>query len=62
MTKPKLHELTPLERKRIARPKECEKLSGVSWDTLKRAHGDKIKHISERCSGMTIEDLLQLND
>jgi hypothetical protein len=58
----KLDQLTPLQRKRIARPKECEELSGVSWDTLKRAHPDWVIRISERCSGMHVENLLQLKD
>src|SRR5262245_50130231 len=54
--------LSPLERNRIARPKECEKLSGVSWDSLKRARPDAVVQISERCVGMRVADVLQLKD
>jgi hypothetical protein len=50
--------LTALELNRIAPPKECEKLSSASWDTLKRAHPDKVVQISPRREGMRVGDAL----
>jgi hypothetical protein len=44
----------PLEWLRIARLDECERLSGVSEDPLRREHGDKIIRISPHCSGMRV--------
>jgi hypothetical protein len=38
--------LSPLELHRIARMEEASHLSGVSEDTLRRHHSDKIVHMS----------------
>jgi hypothetical protein len=52
--------LSLLELRRIAPPEECERFTGVSWPTLKRAHPDKVRRISERRFGMRVGDLLEI--
>ena len=56
----KLPELTPLEMNRIARMPEAERLSGVSEDSLKRNHSDKIIRLGPRAIGMRVGHCLQL--
>jgi hypothetical protein len=51
-----------LELQRIAPLSEASRLSGVSVDTLKRHHGDKIIKISDRRNGMRVKDALLLNE
>jgi hypothetical protein len=55
-----LPQLSPLELNRIARMPECERLSGISEETLERHHPDKIVHLSPRCKGMRVGDALML--
>jgi hypothetical protein len=55
-----IEKLSPLELLRVAPMPECEHLSGASEDTLERAHGDKIVHISERRKGMRVIDALMI--
>ena len=50
----------PVELLRIVEPHEAERLSGVSWDTLKRRHADKIVRMSERRVGMRVGHALML--
>lgn len=57
-TKPK-HDI---ELDRIASPEECERLRGVSWDTIRRTDPDKIVHMSARRVGMRIRHALMLDD
>jgi hypothetical protein len=52
--------LTLLERKRIAGPKECERITRLSWQTIKRQHRDKIVYLSKRRPGISVEDLLKI--
>ncbi len=54
--------LTALELARIASMSEAEKLSGLSEDSLKRHHGDKIIHLSPKRRGMRVRDALLLSD
>ena len=50
----------PVEMLRIAEPDEAERLSGLSWDTLKREFPDKIVQLSERRRGMRVGHALML--
>lgn len=50
----------PVELLRIADPDEAEILSGLSWDTIKRNHPDKILHPSKRRVGMRVGHALML--
>jgi hypothetical protein len=51
---------TPTELQRIASLEEASRLSGLSKDTLKRHHGDKIIQMSLRRLGMRVGHALQL--
>lgn len=57
---------TPLDKKlensRLVSLREAARLRGVSVDTLKRNHGDKIVRLSKRQLGMQLKDALQLGD
>jgi hypothetical protein len=55
-----LPELTALELHRIARMAEAERLSGLSEDSLKRNHPDKIIRLGPRAIGMRVGHALQL--
>jgi hypothetical protein len=57
---PELPELTPLELHRIARLSEASRLSGLSEDSLRRNHSDKIIRLGPRAVGMRIGHCLQL--
>jgi hypothetical protein len=48
------------ELQRIAPLTEAVRLSGLSEDSLKRHHGDKIIRLSPRRLGMRVGDALQL--
>ena len=50
----------PVELLRIAEPEEAERLSGVSWETLKRIHPDKVVQLSQRRRGMRVGHALML--
>jgi hypothetical protein len=50
----------PVELLRIVEPDEAERLSSVSWDTLKRDHPEKIIRLSTRRVGMRVGDALLL--
>jgi hypothetical protein len=50
-----------LELQRIAPLSEAAKLSGLSEDSLKRHHRDKIKQLSPRRLGMRVRDALMLD-
>jgi hypothetical protein len=52
--------LSLLERKRIVAPKECERITRLSWQTIKRQYKDKIVYLSERRPGIRVEDLLKI--
>jgi hypothetical protein len=52
--------LSPLELHRIAPMGEASHLSGLSEDTLRRHHPDKIVHLSPRRDGMRVGDALML--
>jgi hypothetical protein len=52
--------LSAVELQRIAPLREASHLSGVSQDTLKRHHSDKILRLSPRRLGMRVGDALQL--
>jgi hypothetical protein len=54
-------QLTPLELKRVAPMREASELSGLSEDSLKRHHRDKIINLSPRRQGMRVEDALMLS-
>ena len=41
---------------------ECERLSGLSHDTLAREHSDKIKRLSKHRNGMRVLDALMLSE
>lgn len=51
----------PLELLRIVDPEETERLSSLSWDSIKRHHRDKIVHVSERRVGMRVGHALMLS-
>jgi hypothetical protein len=50
----------PIDLLKIVGPQEAEKLSGVSWETLKRRAPDKILHLSENRRGIRVGDALLL--
>lgn len=50
----------PIELLRFVPPEEAERLSTLSWDTIKRKHADKIVHLSKRRVGMRVGDALML--
>lgn len=50
-----------IELQRIVDLKEASRLSGMSVDTLKRNHPDKIIRLSERRVGMRVGDALMLS-
>jgi hypothetical protein len=52
----------PVELLRFVGPEEAERLSTLSWDTIKRRHPDKIVHLSERRVGMRVGHALMLNE
>jgi hypothetical protein len=51
----------PVELLRIVDPKEAERLSTLSWDSIIRNHPDKIIHLSKRRVGMRVGDALSLS-
>ena len=51
----------PVELLRIAEPDEAEKLSSLSWDTIKREHADKIVNLSKQRVGMRVGHALMLD-
>jgi hypothetical protein len=58
---PKLPELTALELNRIVRLPEAGRLCGLSEDSLKRHHSDKIVRLGPRAIGMRVGHALQLH-
>jgi hypothetical protein len=56
-----LPELTALELNRIVRMSEAARLSGLSEDSLKRNHSDKIMQLGPRAIGMRVGHALQLS-
>jgi len=57
---PELPELTPLELNRIVRLPEAGRLCGLSEDSLRRNHSDKIIRLGPRAIGMRVGHALQL--
>ena len=55
-----LPELTALELNRIVRLPEAGRLSGLSEDSLRRNHSDKIVRLGPRAIGMRVGHCLQL--
>jgi hypothetical protein len=51
-----------LELQRIITMEEGARLAGVSLDTLKRRHADKIIRLSPRRRGIRISDALMLKE
>jgi hypothetical protein len=51
----------PVELLRIVPPEEAERLSSMSWDTIKRRHPEWIVHLSERRVGMRTGHALMLS-
>jgi hypothetical protein len=56
-----LPELTPLELNCIVRLAEAGRLCGLSEDSLRRNHSDKIIRLGPRAIGMRVGHVLQLN-
>jgi hypothetical protein len=52
--------LSGIEGERIVSLTEASRLAGVSIDTLKRRHGDKIVRMSEKRIGMRLRHVLGL--
>jgi hypothetical protein len=50
----------PVELLRFVGPEEAERLSTLSWDTIRRKHSDKIVQLSERRVGMRVGHALML--
>jgi hypothetical protein len=53
---------SPVELQRIAPLGEAARLSGLSTDTLRRRHADKIIHLSPRRDGMRVGHALMLSN
>lgn len=64
MTKQKivddLPSVSPIELRRVVDLDEAARLTGLSKDTLKRHHRDKIRKLSPRRLGMRVGDALAL--
>jgi hypothetical protein len=56
-----IEELPPIELLRFVPMAEAERLSGLSEDSLRRHHRDKIKKLSPRREGMRVIDALMIN-
>ena len=41
-------------------PEECERITRLSWQTIKRQYKDKIVYLSKRRPGISVEDLLEI--
>jgi hypothetical protein len=50
----------PVELLRVVERQEAERLSSLSWDTIRRKHPDKIVKLSERRVGMRVGHILML--
>ncbi len=50
----------PVELLKIISPPEVERVSTLSWDTIKRNYSDKIVRLSERRVGMRVGHALML--
>ena len=59
-TSPPLDHLSWLELNRIASLQEASRLLGLSRDSLRRHHADKIVKLSPRRSGMRVVDALTI--
>jgi hypothetical protein len=57
-----LPEIPPSDLQRTIRLPEVAKFTGVSVDSLKRYHHDKIKPLSAHLLGMQIADMLRIGD
>jgi hypothetical protein len=57
-----LKTIPALELLRFAPMPEAERLSGLSEDTLRRHHSDKIRKLSPRRDGMRVIDALMLSE
>jgi hypothetical protein len=53
-------ELSAIEANRIVAPKEAERLSSLSWDTIEREYARYIIRLSERRNGMRVRHALML--
>jgi hypothetical protein len=51
-----LESVIPLKSRRA--PRDVERITSLSPDTIKREHPDKIRHLSDRRCGMTLRDAL----
>ena len=62
MAKPSLAnpETWPVELLRVIERAEAERLSSLSWDTIKRRFPEKIVKLSERRRGIRVGDVLML--
>jgi hypothetical protein len=58
---PPSNELSALELERVLGKSEAVRLSGVSWDTIRRNHADKIIHISPRRVGVKTKHVIALS-
>jgi hypothetical protein len=50
----------PVELLRVVERQEAERLSSLSWDTIKRRFPEKIVKLSERRRGIRVGDCLML--
>ena len=50
----------PVELLRVVERQEAERLSSLSWDTIRRRFPDKIVKLSERRCGIRVGDVLML--
>jgi hypothetical protein len=59
-SEPDLPTLSPLELNRIARLPEASRLSGVSEDSIRRNHSDKLIRLGPRAVGIRVGHCLHL--
>jgi len=57
---PETEGLSQLELNRIATPRECERLSSLSWDTLERQYPEHVIRLSDRRKGMRVKHALMV--
>jgi hypothetical protein len=49
-----------IELNRVVRPPEAEKLSGLSWDSLRRLRGEHVVQLGKKAVGMRVKHALGL--
>ena len=49
-----------LELESVRKPPDIERITSLSWETIKRAHPNRIIKLSQRREGMKLKDALAI--